>query len=359
MKNLIITFCNENNLGANLQAFALQEVLNQKGTTQLLNYDLKNENKTIERTVKDLLLTPINSILYKPFKTFRKKNYNITKKVKTIDEIEELVKSYDNIICGSDQVWNYNIVGSQFDIYSLNFKVSKNTKKISYAASIGTNKIPEITIEKLKKILPHYNAISVREKSALDILKENGFKKSTEVLDPTLLLSSKEWDEKLEIKKFDSEKEKYIFIYYLDNPNMIEKLCNKISEKTKYKFICYGKKSIFKRNPNIKNCKFINKIGPKEFVQYIKNSEYVITNSFHGIAFSTIYSKQFITVLNGERGVRQVDFLKKLGLENRIYKDNVEIFTKEKIVYKDVQSKLNKYIELSKKFIVEACDLSE
>lgn len=359
MKNLIITFCNENNLGANLQAFALQEILKLKGPTELLNYDLKTENRTLERSIKDLLLKPINYMLYKPFRVFRQKNYNLTKKVKNVDEIEEIVKNYDNIFCGSDQVWNYNIVGSQFDIYSLNFKISKNAKRISYAASIGTNKIPQIAITKLQKILPCYSSVSVRESSAVEILNKSGMEGIKEVIDPTLLLSAKEWDEKLKINEFNNLKGKYIFIYYLDNPTLIEEVCNKISKVIECKFICYGKKSIFKRNPDIKNCKFINKIGPKEFVQYIKNSEYVITNSFHGMAFSIIYSKQFVTVLNGERGVRQLNLLKKLGIDSRVYNNNVEFLVENKIVYDEVQKELEKYKELSIKFIDEACDVNE
>lgn len=352
MKNLIITFCNENNLGANLQAFALQEILKIKGETKLLNYDLKNEKSTIERKLKDFLLKPINYVLFKSFKNFRKENYNLTKKVHTIKEIEILAKEYDNIICGSDQIWNYDIVGSQFDIYSINFNTSLKSKKFSYAASIGTNSIPDITIKKLQQILPSYNGISIREKSAVKELHNNGIDKAIEVLDPTFLLESKQWDEKLNIKNLENKK--YIFVYYLDDPNMIKKACNEISALTNYEFICYGKKSILKKNPDIKNCTFINQIGPKEFLEYIKNAEFIVTNSFHAIAFSIIYSKQFLTVLNGNRGIRQENILKKFGIENRIYNtdiSNVEILLNTKINYNDVYKKLNMYRKKSIEFI--------
>ena len=335
MTNLIVTFCNEKNIGAMLQSYALQETLTKYGQTYLLNYDLKNVNTKLSRKIKDNLLKITDLYFYSGYRSFAKKYYNLTKKVKNLKEISKEVKKYTNVICGSDQVWNEEIVGYQRNIYMLDFDINN---KISYAASIGREKISDEEKKHLS-ILKDFDSISVREESAKHILENIGISNVDVTLDPTLLLSKEQWDKLIEQNKFSN----YIFVYCLE---MNDKLINSmeiISKRLNKKLICYYKKSILKKNPLIPNCLFLKRLSPTQFLSMVKYSDFVITNSFHGTIFSIIFEKKFIVIPHATRGIRQINLLEKLGLLDRmdIYNiNNIDYSSVNKILLNERQKSL-------------------
>lgn len=291
-----LTFVNTVNYGAVLQATALQYFLSKKDfEVHNFNYCLEHEGLN-NRPIYKIILTKIWSI----FKLFlgyrlRVKNTNnfiaqhlkLTKKITTPSEIKKYSSFYDYFIVGSDQVWNPNIIGKDMN-YFLDF-VPNDKVKISYAASFGLNNLPLEYSKYVNDKLKSFNAISVREVKGQDILNNLGFE-SEVVLDPTLLLTREDW------KNFYSKerlvKEKYILCYFMPGNKILEKKITEISDflsrETGFKIVNIGKKEYtklnFKRNNRVTD-------GPGEFLNLIANSEYILTNSFHGLVFGLNFNK--------------------------------------------------------------------
>ena len=132
-------------------------------------------------------------------------------------------------------------------------------------------------------------------------------------MDPTLLLTKKQWEN--EIKTLTGNKEKYILAYVVEKDEQYIKIVNNLSEKTGLKIIHFGK-----TNPGYKNVlKSAYTEGPLEFINYIKNAEYVVATSFHATVFSVIFHKKFFIIPHKKTGSRVTNLLDKLGIENRTF----------------------------------------
>lgn len=292
----ILTFVNTVNYGAVLQATALQYFLLKK------NFNVENFNYCIphdglnQRPLYNLLLTKSWNIvkLFLGYKLrlqnthkFISKNLNLTENISTKEGIFKYADHYDCIIVGSDQVWNPKIIGEDTN-YLLDF-VSNNKLKISYAASFGVNSLPLDYSKIVKEKLKFFSSISVRENQAKNILKNLGIN-SEVVLDPTLLLSKDDWSKFYSKKRLISEK--YILCYFMPGNKEIEKKITEISDNLSknigIKVVNIGKKEYsklnFKRNNRVTD-------GPEEFLNLIYNCEYLLTNSFHGLAFGLNFNK--------------------------------------------------------------------
>ena len=186
MKVGIVTLIG-NNYGGMLQAYALNTVLkNEKCNVEVLNYNNLNRNeKNIKNTIKKIVYLKRN----KKFDEFRRKYIDMTNK---IYDISEYKNKYDAYIAGSDQIWNQQIPWKQRKYFFLDFVEGK--KKVAYAASIGRNKIEEKEKKKISYLLEKFDDISIREKTGVSLYQPLTSKKIENVLDPTLLLTRKEWD---------------------------------------------------------------------------------------------------------------------------------------------------------------------
>jgi len=323
----MLTFHNPNNFGAMLQAYALQKLLKNKGyDVEIMDYRLPRienfkklfyfklyKNHSIylflRRTLSDIVFFPLNYMRNKKFDEFMNRYMNLSEiKYKNYEDLKSRGQEYDIYIVGSDLVWNPEAACGVNPIYFLDFVI--NAKKISYASSIGDSKISLENKIEYKKYINNLDYISVREKTAADLLQNITDKPIINVLDPTLLLSKQEWNV---ISKKPKIKEKYILVYMVEStPNFIE-IVNKISLKTGLKVVQFSRKTIF--NNEIKRA-YIS--GPLEFIGYIEEAEIIITNSFHGVVFSIINEKNFYTVPHSTRGSRMVDLLNILGINDRI-----------------------------------------
>lgn len=319
-----VTFHRAHNYGAVLQAYALEKNINKKYNAEILDYydeKIFDQYKTIrfsgknffvfaKRLVKDILnFRIINQKRYNNFNLFIKSSLKLSNKY-TYKNIKGLAKdNYNVLITGSDQVWNPDIVGELSDIYTLNFGDAK-IKRISYAASIGNSRIEEKYKEEYKKKISKIDYISVREEDGKKALEEIIDKPIEVVLDPTLLLTQEEWDK--EIQECTNEKEKYILAYVVEENEEYRKIVNYLSEKTGLKIIHFEKRNKYK---NILRSAYTD--GPLEFVNLIKNAEYVIATSFHATVFSIIFHKKFFIVPHKKTGSRVTNLLEKLGIKNR------------------------------------------
>ena len=360
MNVAIITFHNSTNYGAVLQAFALQKkIFDLQNNVEIIDYvcqHKKNMYKIAEfkknASLKYNLLQIINAplVLSKNRKMYKfmNKNYKLTlKKFYSSKEVRKYLKQWDKVICGSDQIWNYNNTG--FDkTYFLDF-IDDEDKKISYAASFGVENIENKYIEEYKKLLSGIKYLSVREESGKKIIKKILNRDVKVVLDPTLLLGKNEWCEFSSVKYM--KKDKYILLYTLHYSSEIIDIAKKLSEKLKYKVIMISTRmkyyfSSFKcLNPN-----------PNEFVNLINNAEYVITDSFHGTVFSINLEKEFFVYLNDKlkNNSRVENILSVFGLENRILKNNNDFKIQKKINYQNISYILSKLRNDSIEFLVNS-----
>lgn len=322
----IITFHHAHNYGAVLQAYALQCEIEKLGyDVNIIDY----RNKNIEKSYKLIKLSknPIkcvktifeslkyykkNKKRYEIFEKFINKELKLTKKFKNIKKLKKNYVDMDCYITGSDQVWNWKIVGELSDAYTLNFG-NKKANRISYAASIGNSKIEDKYKKQFEQKITNINYISVREEDAKKELEKIINKSIEVVLDPTLLLTKSDWDK--ETQSMKASNEKYILAYVVQNNDEYVKIVNEISNRTGLKVIHFGCK-----NPGYKNVlKSAYTEGPMEFINYIKNAEYVVATSFHAAVFSIIFHKKFFIIPHKKTGGRITNLLDKLGIKDRTF----------------------------------------
>lgn len=214
----------------------------------------------------------------------------------------------------------------------------KKSKKYSYAASFGFENLPENMLDNYKSLLEDFQAISVREQSAQSIVKKILARVIPVVLDPVFLLTKQEWE--LLASKTRVIKEKYILVYELMSSKTLFDFALKLQAETGYKIV-----SISNAKHNRKNVISRGTDRPEIFLNYIKNAEYIVTNSFHGTAFSIIFNKQFsVEYLKGSMNslnTRISDLLNNYGLENRIIGGD-DIYNQ--IIYKSEDNKNKRYI---------------
>jgi len=296
----IITYHNAINYGAILQTYALNKYINDCGKEcETINYhspkiDLVYKLIKIDIKKPRLLFNSIigfkNNIIKKiKFKRFKSRYIKMSSRKYNTKSIKEVNEVYNEFITGSDQVWNLDLNDDKN--YYLSFVDSKINNMNSYAASFGNINMLERYAGFIKQELKKYKVITVREESAKISLKEKLNINSSLVLDPTFLLNKKDWDIVCSKKL---RKEKYILLYMLHEKSAYE-IAERISKLTNlkvYVIIQSYRKTI--------KAEYIRNAGPDEFLWLIKNSEYVITDSFHGTALSIIYGKNLKVVLKNE-----------------------------------------------------------
>lgn len=357
----IVSFVDSENYGANLQAFALQEKLKDLGYKPTYINLSRPSHLTGFNKLKNRIWTPLRYLFgyadrLNKTRKFRNTYFSLSLNIKSEDELKNL-PTFDFYIVGSDQVWNPRLLSTTFGFYFLSF-APKNSKKISYASSFGTNLIPHELDKKYYNYLSEFCRISVRENYGKDYLESIGIKSSV-VLDPTLLLNQNKW-----LKFFDLEskiEKPYILCYVMTGDNNGAKYIRKISrmisriEKSKYNIVVIGDKEYKKLMPNNQ---LITNAGVEDFLNYIYNASYVLTNSFHGTCFSLIFNKEFFSVLHkfNPLNSRITNLLESTELSDRIIYSDTDVSTinLSKIDFEKINKILNNLREESIKFLREA-----
>lgn len=373
----------KNNYGSMLQAYATQKVLDNlkienetfnieqnidfengkkkyyKG--QILNFSfVKSKLGMVGLKIYRKLNRKLNKNISKREKKYKefKKEFNLTMPYITYEEMTEASSKYSSIIVGSDQLWlPVNVVA---DYYTLNW-VKEDVNKISYATSFGISEIPQQYEDLYKKFLNRINYVSVREEAGCKIVKKMIDRDATLVCDPTMLLTREEWDEIQDNEPII--KEKYILCYFLGKNIEHRKFAERLKQNTGYKIVSLNHCDEYVKYSD----KFADiapyDIGPKEFLNLIRNAEYVCTDSFHGTVFSLINNKNFFTFeryssKNGKVSTnsRIYSLLGIMNLEKRILKgtEKIEEVIQYKIDFEIVNEKLKEFRENSKKFLIQA-----
>ena len=350
----ILTFHRANNIGAVLQASAICHFLRLDNIdAELIDY-VPNNACTIPQNTISGLLHELKCKLYYiknsgekvrdcRFSEYRKKYYTISTKTYYGDSgIANANFDYDAIISGSDQILNTTLTGNS-KAYYLDFF---NGKKISYASSFGRKDLSKEEIELIRNELPKFAALSVREQSGADIIKKEIGIEPQLVLDPVFLLRKDEWskrcNEQLKLPK------KYIFVYSMEISPVLENAVSTIKEETGLPVIIVrggGKPGLIEGNED-------STCGPEEFLRYIRDAELVITNSFHGTAFSLIFEKKLLCVAHSTRNARLENIMSIIGKEDSLLKceSSVPVIVNGK----EASSTIKPYIYASKEYLKNA-----
>ena len=282
----IVTFTYGDNFGQRLQNFALQEYL-KKYDENVLTLPQKKppkSKKTYIREIKKNIFHPIkawdNHKRHMAFQKFDKTHIKYYKDVIGENQIPDgLNDIFDFFVCGSDQIWS----PFSADVNSTMFLTfAKQEKRVAYAPSIASEYIPDDKKELYKDYWQGFNEISVREANLKEYIENITGVKTTVHIDPTLLHSASFWNEAANIPECMPNK-KYIFCYFLGESKYIGDMAAKYNNKD-YQVV------------DIMNDKSYYAISPTEFLGLIKNSEFVLTDSYHGTLFSIIFHKPFIIV---------------------------------------------------------------
>lgn len=362
----IITFHRAENYGATLQSYALFEKIESynKGVCMidyrsralekpysLLYLGQPNDSipSKIYNLLKSIVLFPKNLLRKINFHYFRKNNLSMSMPIYNISEFDDYLDNLEYAITGSDQVWNPEITKEDADVYLLNVKT--NCSKISYAASVGSDAKNIEFYEKIKNSISDYKCISVREENARNNLIEFNVKDVELCLDPVLLHDLSFWNK---IRKDANIDRKYLFVYTITTNYDMIKYAEKIAKEKGLLIVHVDKKNRFNWESKSKySC------GPDVFVDLIANAEYVLTNSFHGLAFSIIYKKKFLVFPMKGRNSRIENLLKVTGLEKRMYSIDSENNIYKDVDFSTVKENLNKEILKSNSFIKKSLDIKD
>lgn len=380
----IITIVKVNNYGAELQAFALGKKLQQLGyNAEIIDYlyyknwqfkDKKESQPFIPMSNKEKFtywmkyrfinfitdkILPVFNVMIKNrinrFKEFHKQNTKFSKTFYSFPELYHAKLDYNIYIAGSDQVWN-PMSSSSIEPYFLTF-APKDAKKISYASSFGISEIPDSLKERFQKLLGNLDYISVREQSGVTLVKELSNKKAHLVLDPTLLLNKTDWSKVM--RQYPNMPSKYILIYQLSDSKAIVELALKISKQYNLKVYRICKRAYANtHNEGIIN---IADAGPAEFLSLICNATYMVTNSFHGTAFSINFNIPFYSIVSAKKknNSRLESLLNITELSSRLLKDDIPIESiniSSQIDYTTANKQLNLYRKESEEYLLDSIE---
>ena len=297
------------NYGGFLQEMALQDAINSLGyECEIIDYEVSQEFNTFsfkrginnfsfdkikkkltkEKTI--LLSNPVSDLITKrkrAFDKYRAHNLVLSKKM-SYSDLHSIDLNYEQLVCGSDQIWNpdYNIPA-----FFLNFG-RKDCRKIIYAASIGKGQLSCLEKKTYSKLLEFPDYISVREDSAQKLISSITEKNVELVLDPTLLHQQEYWMKKADDSSLNHRN--YIFCYFLNLTDEKVKSANDFAKKNNCEVIAipYLHNEVEKYTEKLEG-KLLSEVNPADFLNLIRNAEAVITDSFHATVFSIIFQKDF------------------------------------------------------------------
>ena len=357
----IVTFHTADNYGAVLQAFALQEHIKRylKCDVEIIDFNtpIHEEEHRIFQAAPDIIRSFIYGLFtllhyaslkkrVKRFKEFRLKHLHLTShRYSSEYDFLNNIQQFDFYISGSDQVFNPKV--RYRDCYYLGFP-KNGRKKIAYAPSFGLSAFSQEDTDYIKKMVSDFDLLSCREKNGADFLSSLLGREVPVVCDPVFLLTKQEWEAHI---PRCAEKEPYIFVYDLCGGYQDIALAKKVSRALgNIKIIC----ATTHTRVYYSGVKVFRNMGPFELLSYIRGSECVVTDSFHGTALSLVLEKRVISYIANKKVSSRIESVaKSLGVENQIICD-IESFEWNDIIFRDYTTHLNQFTEYSKQFLSTA-----
>ena len=323
-----LTFHASHNYGSVLQAYALSQQLKGMGhDTEFINLRPLSQRKAYAVLNKrgvhfwfSLMIYPYLKKRYNEFERFITKVLPIgDTEYQNTEQLRAADLKYDAYVCGGDQIWNPACQDFETAYYLQFLSPEDKALKLSYSPSLGKGGFHEETLRNISKWIQHFDSLSVREATGKSILQPMTRKTVYEVCDPVLLLEKNDW-EKLAVRP--KYRRPYLLVYFLDNNHGSRDLISYLSHMLGYDVVLL--------NEYIRD--FVNpwhkaySASPEEFVGLLMNASFIYTNSFHGTLFATIFEKPFLTAIAADQehaqnnnDSRKIDYLKRIGLENRLY----------------------------------------
>ncbi len=321
----IITHPLQGNYGGMLQAYAMQKVVNSifPDTCQIAQYKsgyiarpattLRERmslrfrvwrNRLRGRTEKANQLERKLSFMTQLPSLFRVLGKNVTK----YDLTPETVDPGARYIVGSDQVWRcqYARIIKTVPFYFLDFASEERRREsIAYAASFGSDRWEgtKEQAEECGRLLRQFKAVSVREHSAIQLCRDLFGVEAVQMPDPTLLLQNKDYDELIDAERTKKPAKPYIVSYQLDKDAPVSDSMEAVSKSLGM--------PLLHLNPGAKQEDFPGRLchSVSQWVRYMRDAEYVLTDSFHGCVFALIFNKPFVCYGNESRGTARFDSL--------------------------------------------------
>lgn len=349
----IITYHHYYNYGTMLQALALQEKVEQLGyQAELIDFKQDNSLSIYEMLKLRIKRMPVYIKERKKYRALADSREKIKeknelfeqfyktylhvgkKKYTTTQQLMENPPVYDGYVVGSDQTWNPFVANSP-EAFFLPF-VENKSKKGSYGPSLAVKSLSDEKEKEYRKKLSNFSFLSCREQDGAQLLSRITQKEVKCVLDPTLLLSAKEWGKYCE---FEIPKEPYILVYFLGEKSEHRRAVEKIQKLTNWKIISLPAAYLEMENNDYKKVWG----GPKEFLSLIRGAALICTDSFHGTMFSINFQRNFFSFCKSSdseessENSRLYSALNIFGLSNRII-HNMDNLTAEDISidYKNV-----------------------
>lgn len=298
----LLTQFNGMNYGSSLVSYAVNEILKSMGYTTLMihkpynwDYPYNDENMSWR---------------------FARKHFHISRFFNRDESCRELNKLVDTFIVGSDTLWWWADVSKTNYHYWLDF-VEADKKKIAFCTSFAQEEtdVPIENQKQLKYLYSRFDGLSVREESGKTVLKNTYGMDSECFIDPTFIVKKQVWDD-LVIQSKLVEKE-YILAYILDFSKEKEQYIKQVSKILNKRVILIGNPKFHPKTDLLIKKQY----EIEDFVYLFNNSEFVITDSFHGTCFSVIYKKNFISLVNARRGKGRYSIFDRMNLSQRLKYD--------------------------------------
>lgn len=310
------------NFGSNLQTIATVETLKQHGCeTEVINYIperctwkrfFRNSIRSVFSVVKMFVHIPIKMLNDHIYCSFLARHVQVSQPIYYKDDFAMVCPKADIYMTGSDQVWN-SIHNEGLDKRYYFDGFPREAIKIAYSSSIGREELDASEYAEVKRMLGSYRAISVREASAKHLIENMGYK-VMHLLDPTFMLRKEDW---LQYMSKRIVKEPYLIVYLpynIHNKALIYETIRKIATKKQLKVVSFSWHIL----PDKQADKTVFFASPGDFLSLMYHADYVVTNSFHGTAFSINFNKQFIVYLPSGFGTRIISILDLCKLKSRL-----------------------------------------
>lgn len=338
MKTFGVISCNIHvnftNYGSALQSWALCRAIEKFGyCAKLVDYcppmqedrDILNPQMfmwdTDEDSRKNLELTmPALRVNYHKFDTFYSTRFNRTKKEYRSDNFDSVTEEgIDGFVCGSDTIFCIDEWKGFEDAYFAEYSIMKNGYAVSYAASFGDAHFDEESYRVLNQRLSNFKALGIRENKMIPYVREHVNVPVYRTIDPTLLLTAEDYKE---ITAPRIEKDKYLLLYARRYNKKMFDYADRIAKEKGWKVI-----DISLRAENEGRHRMAYDAGVEEFLSLVKNCEYMVTNSFHGLIFATHFCRPFVAFSRESGDSKIAELLDLFGLGEKLIVEGTEPLT--------------------------------
>lgn len=336
------------NYGGQLQCYALKEVLRKQGHDAVI-IDRIPDAHGKKYVLKRAFAHPLTQ---KEFAGMRCHELRpMSKPVYSSEGLARLLRNYDACIVGSDQVWRKAVFSVNGDYFFQHLEMP-SLKKIAYAASLGVSEweYDSGETEAISKALSSFKAVSVREQDGVNLLRDHCGIHAQWVLDPTILADSAIYTPLIKKSKMDGNGK--LVTYILDWTEEKKQIVQDIQQKIGKSRIDIN--PVVRKHQSLLNRVLHTGVTTYDWVKLISTADFVITDSFHGTAFSIIFNKQFYTIGNPERGMaRFISILSLFGLQDRLIIQPISL-NYEDIDYSSVNKKISHEREESMRFLINS-----